>query len=325
MATPRELFLEIKKGKFHPAYFFYGLEEYRLSEARKYLVSIFLPDKQGMVNYKKIDGKKTAIGDLIAELAALPMLGERQVFAVDNIQHYKPKQLNQIIKMLTPPDPNRIIIFSTPSSKTPKKTSTFFKTISANSRPVEFKKLTETETISFIRARLEKESVAIEPEAVKMFAALIAGNRGALEAELNKLIDYKGKGGIVTEKDIKEIVAGYEVFNMFQLADNIVNGKSSRVLKMIDGLYSDGIGPTVLASLLQQHFISLYLVKNDKKPVGNRGFLIPNFKRQAQNYSNKQLEQIVIEIAELDSELRLGKIKPETAFEMLVLNLISKR
>ena len=325
MATPRELFLEIKKGKFHPAYFFYGLEEYRLSEARKYLVSIFLPDKQGMVNYKKIDGKKTAIGDLIAELAALPMLGERQVFAVDNIQHYKPKKLNQIIRMLTPPDPNRIIIFSTPSSKTPKKTSTFFKTISANSRPVEFKKLTETETISFIRARLEKESVAIEPEAVKMFAALIAGNRGALEAELNKLIDYKGKGGIVTEKDIKEIVAGYEVFNMFQLADNIVNGKSSRVLKMIDGLYSDGIGPTVLASLLQQHFISLYLVKNDKKPVGNRGFLIPNFKRQAQNYSNKQLEQIVIEIAELDSELRLGKIKPETAFEMLVLNLISKR
>ena len=325
MATPRELFLEIKKGKFHPAYYFYGLEEYRLSEARKYLVSIFLPDKQGLVNYKKIDGKKTAIGDLIAELAALPMLGERQVFAVDNIQHYKPKQLNQIIKMLTPPDPNRIIIFSTPASKTPKKTSALLKTMSANSKPVEFKKLTETETISFIRARLEKESIAIEPEAVKMFAGLIAGNRGALEAELNKLIDFKGKGGYVTEKDIKEIVAGYEVFNMFHLADNIVNGNSSRVLKMIDGLYSDGIRPTVLASLLQQHFISLYLVKNDKKPVGNRGFLIPNFRRQAQNYTNKQLEQIVVEIAELDSELRLGKIKPETAFEMLVLNLISKR
>ena len=323
MATPRELFFEIKKGKFHPAYYFYGLEEYRLSEARKYLVSKFLPDKQGMINYKKIECKKTAIGDLIAELSTLPMLGERQVFAVNNIQHYKPNDLKKILKMLTPPDPNRIIIFSTPASKTPKKTSALLKTMSANSKPVEFKKLTEKETISFIKSRLEKESIAIEQDAVELFAALIAGNRGALEAESNKLIDYKGKGGYVTKADIKKIVTGYEVYNIFNLADNIIAGNSSRVLKMIAKLYSDGIGPTVLASILQQHIISLYLVKNDKKPVGNRGYFIPRFRIQAQNYTNKQLEQIIIKIAELDSELRYKGLKPEIAFEVFTLKLIS--
>ncbi len=321
MASPRELFNNIQKGKFKPAYYFFGPEEYRLIEAQKFIVKLFLPDKQSLTNYKKIDGKRTPEANLIAELSNYPMLGERQLFAVSNIQSYKPKQLERIFKMLTPPDPNRIIIFSSPASKVPKKSSAFYKNIIKSADPIEFKKMSDGEVMSLVRVKLEKENISIDQEALTMLAGLLAGNRGALEGELTKLINYKGSGTNLTFDDIKKVSSGYEVFNMFSLSDQIVSGNAKKVLKMIGSLIADGTGPTVLTSLLQQHFISLYLVKNGKAPVGNRAFLIPNFKRQAQKYQNNQLEKIIIGIARLDSELRLSLMKPEMAFEILALNL----
>jgi DNA polymerase III delta subunit len=68
--------------------------------------------------------------------------------------------------------------------------------------------------------------------------------------------------------------------------------------------------------------MSLYLVKNDKSPLGNRNFLIPKFRKQAQRYSNEQLEQVIIDIATTDSELRRSKVPPQTQVEMLALKLV---
>ena len=65
-----------------PAYYFFGTEDYRIVEAEKYVARQFLPDRQLVTNYRKIDGKKTSCSDLLAELSSLPMLGERQVFGV---------------------------------------------------------------------------------------------------------------------------------------------------------------------------------------------------------------------------------------------------
>ncbi len=325
MATPASLFKLVSAGKFKPVYFFYGPEEYRLAEARKFVVRQFLPDLQISSNYRKIDGKRTSVADLTAELSTLPMLGERQVFAISDIQSFKPKELQRIFKFLKPPDPNRLIIFSSPSSKIPKKASVFFKSITAVAEPVEFKKLTEQETAGQIRNRLTKENLTIEPQALCLLIGLVAGNRGALEHELEKLVSYKGESETITSEDIRRVCSGYEIFNMFHLADRIVDGNPAEVIKMLGGLLSEGIHPTVLATLLQQHFTSLYLVKAGKNPLGNRGFLIPNFRRQAQRYSSDKLEQIIISIAKLDSELRRSKLKPQVQLEILALELVGSR
>ena len=325
MATPSVLFKSVSAGKFKPAYFFFGPEDYRVAEARKFVVHQFLPDLQIDTNYRKIDGKRTSVADLTAELSTIPMLGERQVFSITDIQSYKPKELERIFKMLSPPDPTRLVIFSSPSSKVPKKTSAFFKSVTSVSEPVEFKRLTEQETAGHIRTRLTKEKLEIEPQALSILIGLVAGNRGALEHELGKLVAFKGGTGIISDEDIRLVCSGYEVFNMFHLADRIVDGDAREILKMLDGLIAEGVQPTVLATLLQQHFTSLYLVKAGKGPLGNRAFLVPNFRRQAQKFSEQALEQMIIAIARLDADLRRSKLKPEVQLEILVLQLAGKR
>jgi DNA polymerase III delta subunit len=325
MATPQKLFNDLSAGKFRQAYYFYGPEEYRLIEAQKYLVKAFLPDLQILTNYHKIDGRKTSTADLVTELSNLPMLGERQVFAISDIQSYKPKELERIFKMLTPPDPNRVVVFSSPASKVPKKNTAFFKSISQVTEPVEFKKLTEQTSMSQIQGKLRKEGVEIEPAALTLLTRLIDGNRGALEGEVGKLIDYKGSGQTVTVEDVKTVAAGYEVFNLFQLADQVVAGNTKMALQMISSLIAEGISAAALAALLQQHFLSVYLVKNGKKPVGNRAFLAQSFREQGMKYTNEQLESIIGEIAQLDSDLRRSSLKPEMALQMLAVSLTGER
>ncbi len=325
MATPQKLFKDLSSGKFQQAYYFYGPEEYRLIEAQKYLVKAFLPDLQILTNYHKIDGRRTSTADLVTELSNLPMLGERQVFAISDIQSFKPKELERIFKMLTPPDPNRVIVFSSPASKVPKKSSAFYKAISKVTEPVEFKKLTEQTAMSQIQGKLRKESIEIEPAALTLLTKLIDGNRGALEGEVGKLIDYKGSGQTVTVEDVKTVAVGYEVFNLFHLADQVVAGNTKKALQMISSLIAEGISAAALTSLLQQHFLSVYLVKNGKKPVGNRAFLIQSFREQGMRYTNEQLESIIGDIAQLDSDLRRSSLKPEMALQMLAVSLTGER
>ncbi len=321
MATPQRLFQEVSTGRFKPAYYFFGTEDYRITEAEKFVARQFLPDLQLVTNYRKIDGKKTSCADLMAELSNFPMLGERQVFAVSDFQSYTPTEIGRVLRLLAPVDTTRVVIFSSPSSKIPKKNSSFFIAVSKVVEAVEFRKLSNREVAGLITRQLQQAEVKIEPEALKLLTELIAGNRGAVEAEVAKLVNYKEPGETVSVEDVKRIAAGYEIFNVFQVADLIVAGDPAKVLRAIENLLANGNSPVTITTLLQQHFISLYLVKNGKKPLGRRGFLIPKLSEQAAKYDNNQLEQIIIEIAATDSDLRRQKLKPEMALEMLALTL----
>ncbi|HOP07650.1 MAG TPA: DNA polymerase III subunit delta [candidate division Zixibacteria bacterium] len=325
MVTPSDLIKEINAGKFRPAYYFYGAEDYRISEAVKYVSHKYLPDRQMVTNCRKLDAKRTPLADLMAELAQMPMLGERLVVIVYNFQHYKPKQIEQVVKLLTPADPSRVVIFSSPSHYAPKKNSAFVKNLeSSGVETIEFGRLTQRQVVAQITGSLNKAALKIEPQALEFLAGLVSGNRGGLDTEVSKLINYKGEGATVTLDDIRHICSGYEVYNVFELADRMVEGQTQLVLKMIAGLLSEGQSGAAISTLLQGHFISLYLVKEGKQPMGNRGWMTPRLRSQAARFKTEQLEQILIDLAELDADLRRSDLAPKALLEQAALKLCQR-
>jgi len=321
MATPKKLLQDISAGKFKPLYYFYGTEDYRIAEAVKFISHKFLPDMQFTTNFRKFDGKKTKTGDLITEFATIPMLGEKQVFVVTEFQSFKPKEIQKILSLLKPPDPNRIIILTSPSVRAPRKGSAFLKTMANEAETVLFSRLTKDESAVQIKSKIQKAGLTIHSEAFTLLIELLAGNRGAIESELEKIINYKESGEQVSVEDVKKLTNGFEVFSVFELAEYVVEGKTSKVLQMLRTLLAEGSNPVMLATLMQQHFTTLYLVKNGKAPIGNRSFLIPRFRPQAAKYSDEQLEQIIIQIAEADAQLRQSGMPSEMTLEVLAMSL----
>jgi DNA polymerase III delta subunit len=321
MASAKELLEDIARGNFKSVYYFFGSQDYRRTEAEKYIADRFLPKLQRSINYYKIDSKKTSAAELASALSNLPMLGEKQVYVVGNFETYKQKEMEKLKPYISSKDANRIIILSTSSSKTPSKKSAFLKEVSEFAETVEFNKLTERETKGLIINRLAKFKVSIEENALELLVGLVDGDKGGLDGELSKLIDYKGEGGKITIDDIREVCSGHELFGIFDLGNVIVEKNQQKILKMLNSLLGGGTSADFLVLLLQQHFISLYLVKNGKQPVGNRGFLVSRFREQSRGYSNSQLEQIIVALAEANVDLRHQRLTEELILEELTINL----
>ncbi len=325
MPTPAQLLKDINAGKFKPAYYFYGAEDYRIIEAAKYVARQFLPDRQIATNYRKLNGRKTSARDLINELANLPMLGERQVFNIAEFQSYKPTEVERILKMLNPPDPNRVIVFTSPSARTPKKKSKFINTVSAAVVAVEFPRLTPGEVRAQVQTRLAKVNLQIEPKALTLLVEMLAGNLGAVVGEVDKLANFRQPGETITVDDVAGIVAGYEVFNIFELADLVAEGSASRVLHMLERLMLEGNSPVTLCTFIIQHFLRLYLIRNGKPLPGNFAWLERRLRPQASRYEPERLQQILLDLAETDAQLRGGDLPPKLALEILVISLVTSR
>lgn len=321
MGSPQELFKNVSAGKFKPAYYFFGIEDYRIVEAEKFVAHQFLPDLQSAINYIRIDGRRTSNNNLIMELSNLPMLGERQVFAIRDFQNYKPTEVERVLKLISPEDTTRIVIFSSPSDRSPRKSSAFIKNISKVTEMVEFHRLSAAETAGLIRRRLTKHKISIDDDACRLLVELTGGSRGGLEGELNKLVDYRQEGQTVTVADIKELTSSHEVYNIFELGDLIVARSTGRAIQSLNFLLSAGSSAVAILTLLQQHFISLYLVKNGKAPLGRRAFLIGRFRQQAGRYSNDRLEEIIIQIATSDANLRKSDLTPTASLQILITQL----
>lgn len=323
--NPRNLFAEVSSGKFKPVYYFYGPEAYRRIEAEKYIARQFLPDRQLTTNYQRIDGKRCKSADLMAQLSVYPMIGERQVISVSDFQRYKPTEIDRLLKLLAGADPNRVVVLSSPESKTPKKTSAFFKKVTALAQAIEFRKLSPTETRDIISHKLNKAGLTAQPEALTLLADLIAGNRGALEVELAKLIDYKGADKEVTLEDVHSLGAGFQVFSIFDLADEITDGSALGALTQVKQLLTEGNSPTGILFFVGKHFVSLYLVKSGKPLEPYRRFLAGKFQAQARRYEAGRLEDIIIWCAEADAAMRHGKIKPKLLLEQLIIRIVQAK
>jgi len=322
LSSPQKLHTDVAKGEFKNLYYFFGPEDYRISEAAKYIARQFLPDRQLATNFLRIDGRKTRCADLIGELSVFPMLGERQVFSVSSFQSYKPTEVDRVLKLLEPADPARIVILSSPSDKAPKKKSPFFTKMTQAAECVEFLRLDAKSAATHVVGKLAKANLEIEPQARELLVVLLDGNRGALEAEVAKLIDYKEPGETITVEDIEKIAAGYEAFTVFQLGGEIAGGDRRRALQMVKRLLREGGTPTGILFFLGQHFVSLYLVKAGKPLESNRRWLERGFRAQAGGYSFSRLEKAIQLIARADSDLRHRQASPELVLDQLVLQMM---
>ncbi|MEW6050850.1 MAG: DNA polymerase III subunit delta [Candidatus Zixiibacteriota bacterium] len=322
--TPSELVTSVGAGKFAPAYYFWGSEDYRIIEAEKYIAHQFLPDALYATNFRRLDGRKTSCADLLAELAVYPMLGERQMFAVSDIQHYKPTDLERILRMIAPGDVSRIIVFSTPSVRKPKKDSAFLRNITKVAVDIEFRKLSHAETASQIQRKFARHKIKIEPEALRLLSELVAGNRGAVETETDKLIDLKESGAVITADDVRLTGVGYAVFSVFDLGEQIVTRNVALALKQVQALIADGNTPSGILTILFGHILSLYQVKNGRRLEPFRRWLEGKFRAQAEQFDNRTLEQMMIDITETIAETRKTGANDVLLLEALIIKLLSE-
>lgn len=222
-------------------YFYYGDEEFNISNAIKKLKSQL--DKNFIeMSYKEFDNPK--FPDLIAAISTQPMMFGKMLIVIDCINYFKAKkedgfddkQLKQLDQTLQGVNENLDIVFrawSDPNAKN--KTSVdkrkkIFKLL-AKFNPYEFVQIPSYKTDeleNWIKNQAKIHSLKINPDAVTTLLLQVGGNLRMLDSELEKLKVYVGEN-TVTKDIVKEICVNNE--DLFAFIDYLATGDKAHALE----------------------------------------------------------------------------------------------
>ncbi|MEE9443396.1 MAG: DNA polymerase III subunit delta [candidate division Zixibacteria bacterium] len=308
---------EIGAGKYRPVYYFYGEEDYRKVEAYKYLLNNYIPGRQKLLNSNKFSADKIDLETIICELSAIPMLGERRLIFIENIQKLKPTQYKWLFNFLTAPPPETVVILSTPGSYTPDKRGAFFKAITKIAEPMQFTRLKAGSAKVRIIRHLESLGFTFDAEAVDLLVSLTDGDFGGLAGELDKLAISNESGSHIGINEIKSLSSSHEEFGIFELIDMIAEKDSNRALFAYNDMVKKGSNPTGLLFLLSRHLMSLLKIHAGKK-LARHPFFISKLKKQAALYDKNATLNAISKIAITERKVRKSGLEPVLLVENLI-------
>jgi len=315
--TPTQVFEEIKRGKFRPVYYFYGEEDYRKTEAARFLLKQFLPDEQQVLNAVRLTAGKADFEGICAEISSLPMLGERRFISIDEIQKLTPTQQKKLASLLAHPIPEMVIVLSSPAVRTPKKNSAFFRDIGKIGEPVFFGRLSGQTARLKIESQLKSAGFTYDAEAVALLLDLTGGDFGGLTGELEKLSLSAESGSHIGVEQVKIMASSYQEYNIFELIDFVAAHKIDRALAVYNDLIQKGMYPVPIVNILSGHLVKLMLI-HEGKNVPGAPFYVNKLRSQAGSYPREKLKEAIIRTAETDRAIRQTKVAPEFLVENLI-------
>ena len=164
--TPTQLFKEIDAGRFKPVYYFYGEEDYRKTEAARFIVNNFIPQQQRLLNHVKLSVDKVDFETVCNEIAAIPMIGERRCVQIDEVQRLKPTEQKRLYALLEAVVPGLLVILSSPAAHTPDRKSAFLRDVSKVAEAIKFDRLTTKDARTRITRSLRSSGFTYDAEAV---------------------------------------------------------------------------------------------------------------------------------------------------------------
>ncbi|MFH1700953.1 MAG: DNA polymerase III subunit delta [Candidatus Zixiibacteriota bacterium] len=308
---------EIGAGKFRPVYYFYGEEDFRKVEAYKYLLNNYIPGRQKLLSSAKFSADKTDLEAIFCELSTIPMLGERRLIFIENIQKLKPPQYKRLFDYLMSPPPNTVIILSTPGSYALDKRSAFFKGITKIAEPMQFNRLKAGSAKVRIIRHMESLGFTHDADAVDLLVSLTGGDFGGLLGELDKLAISRDAGSHIGLDEIKSLSSSHEEFGVFELIDMIAEKNSDRALFAFNDMVKKGSNPTGLLFLLSRHMMYLLKIHAGKK-LAHHPFFISKLTKQAAVYNKNETLNAISKIAMTERRIRKSGMEPGLLVENLI-------
>ncbi len=315
-----QLTTEINKGHFRPVYFFHGEEDYRKAEGVKYILTHYLPEAQRTLNFTRMTVDKTDFQAICGELAALPMLGERRLIFVDEVQRLKPTQQQKFFALLATPPPDTVVILNSPGEHSPKKSSAFFRDVGRVAEPVEFNRLTKESAAGKILKTLETAGFTCDPEAVELLAGLTDGDFGGLVGELEKLSLSSEGGGHIGVAEVKAMASSYEQFTMFELTDAVIAKDREKAVRVYNDLTDKGARPESFLWPLSSHLMNLLKIHAGKR-INGAPFYVRKLEQQAHQMSAERLKRAVARTAQTERDIRRSKLRAAILVENLIRDI----
>ena len=230
--TYESVFSELRKGVFHPVYYFMGEEGYYTDRLTDYIAENVLPEDERGFNQTVFYGLDTTMDAVVDAARSFPMMADRQVIIVKEAQLIK--NTDALSSYLKHPQPTTVLVFAHKNGSLDKR-----KKIAAELEKVgavlEFKKVKVEQLPAFVNNYMRGKGVVADEKTVRMICESIGADLSRLASEIDKLLLALPKGTqVVTPELVEENIGISKEYNNYELQNALVKKDVYKANKIIN-------------------------------------------------------------------------------------------
>lgn len=294
------------------------------------LVEERLPEGLGDFNYVRIDGKETALVDILSTWEERGFGGDR-VIHVDNVDKIRMKKDDKVselfLKRAKTGVPHALMILEAESVDRRK---AFYKKLSALAVSEEFKPLRDYQVPGFIAGELSAKGYVIDPDAAEFMAMFTSSELMVIASELEKLILYIGPDQTrITLDDTRGLLMPSRQYTLFDVQDALVDGKKDLAIRAVRGLLEEGTSPVAIWRFINNMMERAWRLENagskaEVNRISKSSFYISRLQQLASRLRGNKLERAVVDCRKLAMAARQGSLTPGFYLEQLINTLFQR-
>lgn len=193
-------------------------------------------------------------------------------------------------------------------------------------------KLKDYEVEDYIAKRFNKFGYKIDRNSVKLIFDRVGNDLTTINNEIKKLIMYKLDSKIITENDVLELVPKKIDDNIFDLIDAVVENNKKKIFELYEGLTNYyGEEQTKIIVMIAGQFRLMLQCKvlsiEGKSESDIASFLkvhpyrVKLALQKSRNIKKETLEKYLLDLANLDINIKSGKTNKNIGLELFFLNM----
>ncbi len=295
--------------------------------------------------YTSFDLNAVELDEVLEEAAYFSLFDDKKYMVVKNADIFgaskrKSKDENneeetvskkdeKLLKYLENPNSNTVLIFTINGKVDSKKK--ICKIIKDRYKFIQIEDLKPKEIFSRIEKKLKDDGYKIDSNTGYYIINNALNNYDLAINEVEKIKLYYGKGCTVKYDDVVNIVSKNIEDNNFKFIDTVISRDIKESFKIFDDLMIQKTEPIMLMSMLAKEIRNMLLVKkmmntkNKKDMMNTLGlkfdFQIDKLINNSYSFKERQLEDYLVLLSDLDYKIKRGKISNKLALEVFIMKI----
>lgn len=314
-------------------YLFTGTSEIFIKNRMNRIIQSFNKYEYTIIKY---DMEITSLSTVLSDAITVPFLEELKIIILKNTKFLTKSatstkdEIKAMLKYLKNPCDSTLLIIDATNTVI-NQSNEIYKMLKNVARIIDYPDPEEIELKGWIVRSFDANGIDIKDDALTLLLEYIGDDQARLSQEIDKLSSYVGKGGTIRKEDIKLLVPKNINNEIYLLIKAIINHDLALTNQIYDNLITHTKDSLTIFSLISNKFkelLSTYrllkygysqsdIAKFYNVSTGKAYYIV----QEARAFKLSDLEFYIDKLAELDYQIKSGKLDKTIGLELLLLKL----
>jgi len=293
------------------------------------LISKLIQAESRDFNLFRFNLKETSAVEIVRQARSMPMMGENQVFLIQNLQEWKKDAAEIFEDYFKKPAAWSYLILEADELKLDHPAA---KIAVRYGKRIDCAERDHRDILDLIHQKLKNENCNLTRQAWQMLEEKTGGNLTLLDACVDKLILYAGDKPTIDAKVVEGLADQMIEHDVYDLTNALSDKNAKKALEVFRYLYDLEGSAMAVIGLLNWQLKRIWQAKKILNEEGESAltrkmkvsvYQLPHLKRQAGRFSEAQLKKAFDQLFDLDWKVKTGACHDQVALEAFLVELCS--